>query len=449
MPKHYDLIAIGGGSGGLSVAQKAASHGARCALIEVGRLGGTCVNRGCVPKKIMWYGASLAHTLAEVGDYGFEITYNGFDWAELVAKRENYIHHINEWYHAYLADAEVEEIKGHARFIDTRTVEVASERYSADHIVIATGGRPVVPQLPGAELGITSDDFFELKQPPGRVAVVGAGYIAVELAGMLNALGSQVNLYLRKQHLLRSFDAMLREALMEAMLDDGINIFPRSQVQAIERQSDGRLTLVCDECQSIQSLDAVLWAIGRAPNSVDLTLQAAGVERDMQGFVHTDEYQNTNVPGIYAVGDITGRAPLTPVAVAAGRRLADRLFGGQPESHLEYENIPTVVFSHPPIGTIGLTEAQARTTHGASVKVYQTRFTSMYQVLTRRKLKTTMKLVTVGPREKIVGLHVIGPSADEMLQGFAVAIRMGTTKKDFDDTVAIHPTSAEELVTMR
>lgn len=449
MTKQYDLIAIGGGSGGLSVAQRAATHGARCALIEPDRLGGTCVNRGCVPKKIMWYGAALSQMLDESADYGFDIVRNGFDWAALVARREAYIRRLNDWYRTYLADGAVDWIEARARFIDAHTVEAAGERYSADHIVIATGGSPTMPEIPGAELGITSDGFFELTQPPGRVAVVGAGYIAVELAGMLNALGSQVSLYLRKQHLLRRFDSMLREALMETMLDDGINIFPCSQMEAVEKQPDGKLRLVCDQCQSTQDFDVVLWAIGRAPNTGDLNVLAADVEMDDEGFVRTDDYQNTSAAGVYAIGDITGRAPLTPVAVAAGRRLADRLFGGQPERHLDYENIPTVIFSHPPIGTVGLTEDEARATHGATVRVYQTRFTSMYHALTERRLKTLMKLVTVGPGEKIVGCHVIGPGADEMLQGFAVAIRMGATKRDFDDTVAIHPTSAEELVTMR
>jgi glutathione reductase (NADPH) len=449
MPKHYDLIAIGGGSGGLSVAQRAAGYGARAALIEAGPLGGTCVNRGCVPKKIMWYGASLAQTLSEAGDYGFDVKRENFDWAALVAKREAYIQRITAWYDTYLADAEVARIEGCARFVEARTLEVNGERYSADHVVIATGGTPLVPDLPGAELGITSDGFFELQGPPGCVAVIGAGYIAVEIAGMLNALGCRVSLYLRKQHLLRRFDVMLREALTEAMLDDGINIFPHTQVEGIEKQDDARLALRCDQGESSRDIDTVLWAIGRAPNVAELKLTAAGVETDEQGYIPTDEYQNTNVSGIYAIGDVTGRAPLTPVAVAAGRRLADRLFGGQPERRLEYENIPSVVFSHPPIGTVGLTEDEARASHGASVKIYQTRFTSMYHALTGRRLKTAMKLVTIGPQEKIVGCHVVGPGADEMLQGFAVAIRMGATKRDLDDTIAVHPTSAEELVTMK
>src|SRR5680860_223741 len=449
MPKHYDLIVIGGGSGGLSVAQRAASYGARCALLEPDRLGGTCVNRGCVPKKVMWYASALSHVLNDFANYGFDVTRNGFDWATLVTRREAFIRKLNDWYCTYLADTEVEWIQARARFVDAHTVEAAGVRYRADHIVIATGGSPVVPDIPGAEFGITSDGFFELTQPPVRVAVVGAGYIAVELASMLNALGSEVCLYLRNEHLLRRFDSMLRDALMETMRGDAINIFPHSQIEAIEKQRDGKLRLVCDQCQSTQDFDAVLWAIGRAPNTAELDLAAAGVQTNDEGYVPTDPYQNTSAPGVYAIGDITGRAPLTPVAVAAGRRLADRLFGGQSERRLDYDNIPSVIFSHPPIGTVGLTEEEARAAHGAAVKVYQTRFTSMYEALTGHRLKTLMKLVTVGEHEKIVGCHVIGPGADEMLQGFAVAIRMGATKRDFDDTVAIHPTSAEELVTMQ
>ncbi len=447
--KHYDLIAIGGGSGGLSVAERAASYGAKCAVVERGPLGGTCVNVGCVPKKVMWYGAQIAHQLHNVGDYGFEVERKGFNWTKLVDKRDAYIDGINEWYHTYLADSDVDELIGHARFIDAHTLEVGGERYSADHIVIATGGRPLVPDIPGAELGITSDDFFELESQPRHVAVIGAGYIAVELAGVLRALGSEVTMFLRKEQLLRSFDAMLRENLMEEMLEDGINIHPRNQVEALKKDEDGTLSLYCDHGRITEGFDCVIWAVGRVPNTDDIALENTGVERDAQGYIPTDAFQNTNVPGVYAIGDITGRAPLTPVAIAAGRRLADRIFDGRAERKLDYDIIPTVVFSHPPIGTVGLSEEQAREQHGEAVKIYQTRFTAMYQVMTRRKVHTAMKLVTVGAKEKVVGCHIIGDGADEMLQGFAVAIRMGATKKDLDDTVAIHPTSAEELVTMK
>lgn len=448
MNKHYDLIAIGGGSGGLSVAERAARYGKHCAVVESGKLGGTCVNVGCVPKKVMWYGAEVAHSLEVAGDYGFDITNNGFDWGRLVQKREAYINGINTWYHSYLADSEIDEIQGHAKFVDAHTLQVGNETYSADHIVIATGGRPMQPDVPGAELGIDSDGFFALTEQPERVAVVGAGYIAVELAGVLNALGCDVSLFLRKQHFLRQFDAMLREGLMEQMIEDGVAIFPSTQVDSLLKEN-GKINLVCDKGNRTEGMDQVIWAIGRAPNTDSIALQNAGLETDVQGYIQTDAYQNTAVAGVYAIGDITGREQLTPVAIAAGRRLADRLFNNQPKRKLDYENIASVIFSHPPIGTVGLSESQAREQHGEAVKIYQTRFTSMQYAFTERPVKTAMKLVTVGAKEKVVGCHILGPGADEMLQGFAVAIRMGATKRDLDDTIAIHPTSAEELVTMR
>jgi len=449
MTQHYDLIAIGGGSGGLSVAERAARYGARCAVVEKGPLGGTCVNAGCVPKKIMWFGAGIAHTLHEAASYGFQVNLEAFDWAALKAARDRYVHAINDWYHTYLADSNIDEIVGTARFVDSRSIEVEGKIYSADHIVIAPGGAPMVPDTTGAELGITSDGFFALQQLPRRVAVVGSGYIAVELAGMLNALGSDVTMLLRREHLLRTFDAALRENLTEEMLGDGIDILARTQVKELVREADGSLCIVCENGQRLEGFDELIWAIGRYPLTRDLNLGAAGVTVDDRGYITTDKFQQTGVAGVYAIGDVTGRAQLTPVAIAAGRRLADRLFGGMHDRYLPYENIPTVVFSHPPLATVGLTESEARDIHGDAVKVYQTRFTAMYNALTERKQKTAMKLVTVGAQERVVGCHVIGPGADEMLQGFAVAIRMGATKRDLDDTVAIHPSSAEELVTMR
>jgi glutathione reductase (NADPH) len=449
MTQHYDLIAIGGGSGGLSVAERAARYGKKCAVIEKARLGGTCVNVGCVPKKVMWFGASIAHVLENAAGYGFTVSGTHFDWAKLKQARDAYVQGINDWYHTYLADSNIDEIVGMASFIDARTLEVDGRRYSADHIVIAPGGAPTLPDTEGAELGITSDGFFDLKALPRRAAVVGSGYIAVELAGMLNALGADVTMLLRREHLLRNFDAMLRENLMEEMLGDGIDILARTQVRRVVRETDGSLCIKCENGQRLEGFDALIWAIGRHPLTANLNLAAAGVNSNAEGFIPTDKYQQTNVEGVYAIGDVTGQAQLTPVAIAAGRRLSDRLFGGMADRHLPYANIPTVVFSHPPIGTVGLTESVARETHGDAVKVYQTRFTAMYNAFTERKQKTAMKLVTVGAQEKVVGCHIIGPGADEMLQGFAVAIRMGATKRDLDDTVAIHPTSAEELVTMR
>jgi len=449
MTKHYDLLAIGGGSGGLSAAERAAMYGKRSAVIEMGRMGGTCVNVGCVPKKVMWNAASIAHALRDARGYGFDVLVNDFSWADLVTGRESYIKDINDWYHTYLKDSNIDEVGGCARFVDAHTLEVNGERYTADHIVISPGGVPMIPAIPGAEHGITSDGFFALKAQPKRVAIVGAGYIAVELAGLLRALGSEVDLLLRRQHFLASFDAMLRETLMEEMVNDGINILPNINIERVEKGGDGLLTLHCQGGHELTGFDCLIWAIGRAPNTADLNLSAAGVSVDDNGYIPTDKFQNTNVPGIYAVGDVTGRVQLTPVAIAAARRLGDRLFNGQSERHLDYENIPTVVFSHPPIGTVGLTEDEAREAHGDAVKIYQTRFTPMYHALTPHKTRTAMKLVCVGAQEKVVGVHIIGHGADEMLQGFAVAVKMGATKKQFDDTVAIHPSSAEELVTMR
>ena len=450
MTKHYDLIAIGGGSGGLSVAERAARYGARCAVIEDRDLGGTCVNLGCVPKKVMWNAAMLSHALDDAGHYGFDVSRGPFHWGRLKEKRERFISNINEWYGTYLADSNIDHIRGTGRFVDARTVQVGDERYSADHIVVATGSKPFVLDVPGAGLGITSDGFFELESCPGRVAIVGGGYIAVELAGVFHALGCEVTLLLRAhEDFLPGFEAMLRETLMEEMIKDGISIHANTTMASIERESGGQLHLTTTSGETLGGFDELVWAVGRVPRLEELELAAAGVEVDDRGFVPTDAYQNTNVPGIYALGDITGNFPLTPVAIAAARRLGDRLFGGQPDRHLVYENIASVVFSHPPMGTVGLTEDAARAQHGDAVKCYQTRFTPMYHSFTERQPVTAMKLVTVGASERIVGCHVIGLGADEMLQGFAVAVRMGATKKDFDDTVAIHPTSAEELVTMK
>ncbi|MFO7190066.1 MAG: glutathione-disulfide reductase [Pseudomonadota bacterium] len=448
MTAHYDLIAIGGGSGGVATANRAARYGKRVALIEAARLGGTCVNVGCVPKKIMWNGAALRHALEDARDYGFHFDEPAFDWPQLQQARDAYVARLNDRYGAYLAENGVTVYRGRAAFVDAHTVEVNGERLSADHIVIATGGRPSIPDLPGAELGISSDGFFELKTQPRRVAVAGAGYIAVELAGMLAALGTEVKLVIRYDSVLRSFDRMLQEGVMEALQAEGIEIVRNARIAALERNG-AHIDVLLQDGGRLKGFDQVIWAIGRHPNTEGLQLERAGVRQDEQGFIPTDAYQNTNVAGIYAIGDVTGRAPLTPVAIAAGRRLADRLFDNQPERKLDYDLIPTVVFTHPPIGTVGLTEDQARAKYGDAVKIYKTRFTPMYYAFTRHKSMTEMKLVCAGPEERIVGLHVIGLAADEMLQGFAVAVRMGATKKDFDDTVAIHPTSAEEFVTMR
>ncbi len=444
----FDLICIGGGSGGLACAQRAAEYGARAAVIEYGRLGGTCVNVGCVPKKVMWNAAGIAARIEDAADYGFDVTCRAHDWTALKGKRDAYIARLNAIYARNLAARGVQHIAGAAKFVGAHEIEAGGERLRAEHVVIATGGRPMLPVLPGAEFGITSDGFFELEALPKRVAVVGSGYIACELAGAFHELGSDVELFVRKHHLLQQFDAMLGKSLMRELRSQGIVINEGVLPAALRADKTAR-TLLAADGREFGGFDCVLWAIGRAPNVENLMLAAAGVASDVNGFVLTDGFQDTNVAGVHAIGDVTGRAPLTPVAIAAGRRLSDRLFGGKQGRRLDYGSIPTVVFTHPPIATIGLSEALARAEYGERVKVYGSDFVGMYHAMTERKPRTEMKLVCVDPDEKIVGCHVIGDGADEMMQGFAVAIRMGATKRDFDDTVAIHPTSAEELVTMR
>jgi glutathione reductase (NADPH) len=448
MPVHYDYIAIGGGSGGLASAQRAAEYGARAAVIEPGRLGGTCVNVGCVPKKLMWTAATLGHALEDARGYGFDVAVHGHDWARLKTARDEYVLRLNGIYAANLEKRKVAWLKGAARFLDAHTLSVGDEVVTAPHIVIATGGRPMLPDLPGAALGISSDGFFELPARPRKVAVVGSGYIAAELAGIFAALGSRVTIFMRHDRLLRSFDVMLSAALAREMAAEGIELVPHAVPAALATASDGR-ELKLANGRAYGGFDCVLWAIGRRPASEQLGLGRAGVALYDDGVVITDKYQCTNVAGVYAIGDVTGREALTPVAIAAGRRLADRLFGGQPERHLDYELVPTVIFSHPPIGTVGMTEAAARELHGDAVRTYTAGFVPMHYALTEAKRRVEMKLVCIGESERIVGLHLIGLGADELLQGFAVALKMGATKRDLDDTVAIHPTVAEELVTLR
>jgi glutathione reductase (NADPH) len=448
--QRYDLIVMGGGSGGLACAQRAAQYGARALVVESARLGGTCVNVGCVPKKVMWNAAQIAHAAHDAAEYGFDLSLAGHDWAALKQRRDAYVLRLNGIYERNLANRKVDLVRGRGALAGAGRVMVDGVEYSAPHVVVATGGRPSVPAIPGAGLGITSDGFFELEERPRRVAIVGSGYIAVELAGVFSALGSEVSFVIRQDRVLRSFDTMLSDGLMKIMRDEGITFETQAVPAALRRDPAGALRLGTEDGRELGPFDAVIWAIGRDPATDGIGLEQAGVELDARGQVVVDRYQTTRVAGLHAIGDITGHALLTPVAIAAGRRLSDRLFGGMADRHLDYSNIATVVFSHPPIGTVGLTEAEAIERHGAAeVKVYTSGFVPMYHALTTRKPRAEMKLVTVGRDEKIVGCHVIGAGADEMLQGFAVAVKMGATKRDFDDTVAIHPTSAEEFVTMR
>lgn len=449
MPEKYDLAVIGGGSGGLACAQRAAEYGARAVVIESGRLGGTCVNVGCVPKRVMWNAAELAAGLEDAAEYGFTIDVRGLDFATLKAKRDAFVARLNGIYARNLEKRNVALIRGRARFTGAHDIAIGDQVITAHRIVIATGGRPQRAAFPGGELCIDSDGFFDLTALPARTLVAGSGYVAVELAGILASLGSKVMLAIRHDRVLRSFDVMLSDGATQGLRDVGVEIVTGARAASLARK-DGAIELTLQDGRVLPPVDCMLWAAGREPIVDDLGLERAGVVLDESGFVKVDQFQQTSVSHVFAVGDVTGRLPLTPVAIAAGRRLADRLYGGMADRRLDYQNVPTVVFSHPPIGTVGLTEAAARAYYGdASVRTYTADFVPMYFALTTRKPRARMKLVVEGPEERIVGLHVIGEGADEMLQGFAVAVKMGARKRDFDDTVAIHPTSAEEFVTMR
>jgi glutathione reductase (NADPH) len=441
------LIVLGAGSGGLAAAFRAARHGARVALLDPGALGGTCVHRGCVPKKALWFAAQWAQAQQFALAAGFASQPGPLDWERFREVRTRYIDAIDQRYAQRLQQAGVQLIRQAGRFVSADTIELGDgHRLQAAHVVIATGARPRTLAVPGFRLGMVSDDIFALQTLPRRVAIVGGGYVAVEFAGLLQALGSEVDV-LAHERLLADFDAELVQALQEQMQGQGIRIHLHSAVQAAHRSADG--ILLDDAVAGTRGpYDALLWAVGRVPNSGSLGLAAVGVDIDEDGHVRTDARQDTRVAGIHAVGDVTGRKALTPVAVAAGRRLADRLFGGQPEAQLDYENIPSVAFSKPPLGMVGLTEEEARERHGDAVVIHRSRFTPMQWALAGQAGQSVMKLVCVGSDERVVGIHALGPGADEMLQGFAVALKLGLRKRDLDATVAIHPTSAEEFVLM-
>lgn len=450
MVKEYDYIVIGGGSGGIASANRAAMHGAKVILFEGKEVGGTCVNVGCVPKKVMWYGAQVAETLHRyAGEYGFDVTLNKFDFATLKANRQAYIDRIHGSYERGFDSNGVERVYEYAKFVDSHTVEVAGERYTAPHILIATGGHALYPNIPGSEYGITSDGFFELDEVPKRTAVIGGGYIAVEVAGVLNALGSDTHLFVRKDRPLRTFDKDIIDVLVDEMAKSGPTLHTHANATEVVKNADDSLTISFDNGETV-TVDCLIWAIGRAANTSGFGLEKTGVELTERGNVYSDAFENTSVSGIYALGDVTGKLDLTPVAVKAGRQLSERLFNNKADAKLDYTDVATVVFSHPVIGSVGLTEEKAIAKYGAeNIKVYKSSFTPMYTALGDNRQPSTMKLVTLGEDEKIIGLHGIGYGVDEMVQGFSVAIKMGATKADFDNTVAIHPTGSEEFVTMR
>lgn len=447
MNTQFDLIAIGGGSGGLAIAERAAAHGKRVAIIDASPLGGTCVNQGCVPKKVMWYGAHLAHAAHDAIAYGAQVQMQGFDWQKLIQGRQAYTEAINRYWSSYTDALNITHIQGWGKLVDAHHVAVGDTIYQAEYIVLAMGSRPIVPPVAGAELGITSDGFFQLQQRPDKVAIIGAGYIGVELAGVLNALGAKVTVIGLENRPLELFDEGLSIALADSLQRQGIELQMGFAVAALSQHSTGIRVSSRTETH-LDGFDTVIWAVGRRPNTDNLGLENAGLQVPRSGIIATDEYQNTAISNIYALGDIAGRSPLTPVAVDAGRKLADRLFGGKTQAKVDYAQIPTVVFTHPPIGSIGMTEAQAKQQH-EKISIYETQFTPMRYALNTNGLPTFMKMICAGDEQRVIGLHLLGEGVDEMLQGFAVAIKMGATKQDFDNTMAIHPSSAEELVTLK
>ncbi|KAF5027681.1 hypothetical protein F66182_165 [Fusarium sp. NRRL 66182] len=464
--KETDYLVIGGGSGGLASARMASSKfGAKATIVENKRLGGTCVNVGCVPKKVTYNAAALAEAIHDSKAYGFSVEQTApFDWSTFKNKRDAYIKRLNGIYERNLNNDKVDYVHGWARLVSKNQAEVTLDDNSkvlinAKKILVAVGGKPTIPpEIPGSEHGTNSDGFFDIATQPKKVAIVGAGYIAVEFAGMFNALGTETHLFIRHDTFLRNFDPMIQESVTKEYERLGVKLHKRSQASKVEKDANGKLTVTYKDDQGNESVvsdvDNLIWAIGRTPETQGIGLEEAGVKLGKTGHIIVDEYQNTSVDNIYALGDVTGEVELTPVAIAAGRRLAHRLFGPSEFANLklDYNNVPSVVFSHPEVGSIGLTEPQAIEKYGKdNIKVYKTSFTAMYYAMMEPEEKgpTSYKLIVTGPEEKVVGLHIMGIGSGEMLQGFGVAIKMGATKADFDSCVAIHPTSAEELVTLK
>lgn len=453
--QHYDVICIGGGSGGLAAAKRAAEYGAKALVIEAKKLGGTCVNVGCVPKKIMWHAAQIAEFSHLAQDYGFEPLSPAFNYSTFAEKRDAFITKLNGIYANGLENSKVDVVSGYAKFVDNNTVAVGEKTYTAEHIIIAVGGEPLIPNIDGAELGMDSDDFFALRELPRSIAVVGAGYIAVELAGVMNALGVETHLIVRKNRFLKQIDDDIYHILCEQMQKDGVHIHFESQIASV-RECDNptptlpdSLSLTLDTGKTLE-VEKLLWAIGRTPMTDAIGLTHTDIKTQPNGNIIVDEQQNTTCAGIYAIGDITGQPTLTPAAIEAGRQLAERLCNNKEGAKADFTFVPTVIFSHPAIATVGLSEKEAREQYGDKhIRVYQSTFNPLLRSMTEHKVPTRMKMVCAGEEETVIGLHLIGDFVDEVIQGFAVAVQMGAKKSDFDKTLAIHPTSGEELVTMR
>lgn len=447
----FDLIVIGGGSDGIATARRAAEFGAKCLLIESKKLGGTCVNVGCVPKKVMWNAAHIAEMMSYAEPYGFKAASPQLDWQTLTRARTAYVERLNGIYDRNLGNSNVEWIQGEAQFVDSQTVKVNEKTYSGKNILIATGGQPNLPNIEGGEHADTSDEFFGWEEQPEKVLIVGAGYIGVELAGVLHTLGSDVVLLNRGPKILTAFDQEIALTLLDQMQKDGIRFKSQCIPRKLTLLENKQIEVLFENDETV-IFDKVVWATGRSPNTKNLNLENTNVTMDSWGQIEVDEYENTKDPHIFALGDVTGKLLLTPVAIAAGRKLAHRIFNKEKNSKLDYNFVPSVIFSHPPIGTVGYSEEAAINKWGKeNIKVYKSQFINMFfsPLPQDKKQKTLFKIICQGPEENVVGLHGIGLGVDEMIQGFAVAMKMGATKADLDSTVAIHPTASEEFVTMR
>lgn len=494
---HFDYVVIGCGSGGIATARRAASYGAKVAIIERTRLGGTCVNVGCVPKKVMWSAAAVGHAIEDSKGYcweGIDAENKKFDWGRMKTQRDAYVKRLNGIYYNNIVRDGIYLIRGQANFVDEKTLEITpvenidqlqtdapdqNERViyvrepmrlsvdpsakpadnaspsipSGSTVAIACGGAPKKLDIEGGEYAIDSDKFFELSTQPKKAVVIGAGYIAVEMAHIFQALGTQTTLVARGDKALRNFDEYITTALWSELGKSGLDLRNYSTPTKIVKVAEGDYTVTLTNSQTneettITGVDCILSAIGRTPGAL-LNLDKSGIRVTKEGHAIVDDMGLTSIPNIYAIGDILGKADLTPVAINAGRRLSDWLFGGKPRAPLEYNNVPSIVFTYPPMGSVGLTEVEARQQHGDAVKVYKTQFTPMYYSMLEKKGTCAMKLIVVGEEEKLLGLHMIGLGVDEMLQGFAVCVKLGLPKAQLDSVIAIHPTASEEVVLMR
>jgi|TARA_Y100000782_G_scaffold114239_1_gene149707 glutathione reductase (NADPH) len=447
MAYDFDLFVIGAGSGGVRAARFAAGYGARVAVAESRYLGGTCVNVGCVPKKLLVYGAHYAEDIHEAEGYGWTIDGARFDWASLIANKDREIQRLNGIYKNLLTDSGVTLLQAHARLVDAHTVEVDGKHYSAEHILIATGGWPFVPEIPGREHAITSNEAFYLDALPRRVLVVGGGYIAVEFASIFHGCGADTKLLYRGELFLRGFDGALRDHLKDELIKKGLDLQFNADIARIDKQADGTLLATLEDGRTLEA-DCIFYATGRRPMLDGLGLENVDVALDKRGFVAIDEQFRTSTPSILAIGDVIGRIQLTPVALAEGMAVARQLFKPEEYRPVDYHNIATAVFSLPNMATVGLTEEQARE-QGHKVVLFESRFRPMKQTMTDSLERSLMKLVVDADTDKVLGCHMAGPEAGEIIQGLAVALKAGATKRIFDDTVGIHPTAAEEFVTMR